>query len=1576
MQKSGFAVCKIKKKILSLLFVLAGIFTALNAAEFYWEEPAAITKTDSRFPVAVTNGKNSYVFWEEINAADKTIYLNCRSYETLETYYDTEHFAGPFTYSGQEVPELFSAAILDDGRVAVAVLSGVAEISVFSSSDGARTFQQKKIAVSSLMIAPRLFATKSGFKMFTSVGETDSFTIFSADSSDGYNWSKFSQFAPSAGFRNPFVPALAVKSASEDVVVFQSQYVLPETNRLSYQLYMTIGKKEGRGRESWSKPVLITDENSLSGRARKEFTSYQNQMASLYNYKGDVYLTWERTESVNPVIWTAKLDENGMEKGSAQALATGGNASRGRFFEFQDNLYIEWFDTRRGTESVYFAKKTGELWEEQSLVENKNSNTFPYPLVLKGENSGVKAAEVSGENPIADSVKNVLAFVFQQTTPDQKNTISLLYPDKSVLPPTLIPLSFKASKRSRENSVKIQINFPKDSSNIAGYSYTWNKDEPVLPREEVEHFTREKNINVRAVEDGKYYLSVRVRDYAGNWSEPAVISYHLDLTPPDAPEILDSNLDKYGFVDSNTFAMNWKKSPSEDAAGYVYRIDYLGKVPKNLEVSKNHPLKVSEPQAENSVLELKERYSSLAEKKRRMPSKIQSYSLHSQKFYNLSNGVYAFSVAAVDEVGNIGEPSVKILVLNKYQPSTFVSSVEQKLSDSGEILLSIYGGGFTYDGTVSKIIISSGTKPPYVLELNKADKKFKVQNDRYISDVNLGSELDEGYYRIGLYHTDRGLYFTDKILKIEENGTLKIESEYRRKPRFTASFQNPKFNFVVNTFLFVLVVIFTLGIFVLLFLGCLYFAYRKKIEAGEVRSLVYGGAMPLSKIAISLHNKPTLRRKLIGFTFSLIVLVVLFVTFQNGRKVIKLQEQTMASALENRAQVLLESLCSGVKNFFPANNILELSALPGQKDAMSEVEYVTIIGQPMNSTSSEKLNYIWATNDADILEKTDSYSLIYGESQLKDPKLLEIIKEIAANDKKYAEDFKELSDKIDSVSEEAAGYYAAGDEESTQKAEDLSSVAADLRNELDSRLSKCAMELTGTYPYFDNMNLDSDNTEYYFYKPVLYRKGNSGNYIHGLVYLKLSTQTLVDSIRLETIKIITSAIVLAVIAVIIGIFGASLLSAVIVSPIRKLESHVLMIGQTKNKLNLKGKDVKIKSRDEVGRLGDAVNNMTRELVAVAEEEELAMDGKAVQKAFLPLESAGGNNKKTIAELNEKDVQCYGYYEGESGVSGDYFDYKRLDEQWFVIIKCDVSGHGIPAAIIMTVVATLFRRYFEKWTFQKKGTRLNELVEQINDFIEGLGLRGKFATLILSLLNLKTGELYMCNAGDNLVHIYDSKAREFKVITLASAPTAGVFTSDIVAMKGGFKVEKTILNRGDTLFLYTDGIEESTRRIRNPDYSVIQNTVEVKKMNPKTHQEETEYKTEDAKEEFGPERIKQIVEAVFNHRKYVLTKDRNPAASEILEFDFSKCEGTINDAIMALAAIEKVYRLYRPGSVSDIDYIKIDKKIDEFLSKYFNMYEYYSAKKSGIEEESNYLDYDSMLEDEQSDDLTLLAVRRL
>ena len=137
-------VLNLHKKIISLfLLIMASGF--LFAQTLYWENPQVITDTDSRFPVSLTNGQDSYILWEEVDSKNKAIYLSIRKYNSFTDFFENRRFAGPFNYSGDEVPDIYTAAILDDGRFAVAVASDYGQISVFSSSDQAFTFDETKL---------------------------------------------------------------------------------------------------------------------------------------------------------------------------------------------------------------------------------------------------------------------------------------------------------------------------------------------------------------------------------------------------------------------------------------------------------------------------------------------------------------------------------------------------------------------------------------------------------------------------------------------------------------------------------------------------------------------------------------------------------------------------------------------------------------------------------------------------------------------------------------------------------------------------------------------------------------------------------------------------------------------------------------------------------------------------------------------------------------------------------------------------------------------------------------------------------------------------------------------------------------------------------------------------------------------------------------------------------------------------------------------------------------------------------------------------------------------------------------
>lgn len=1542
----------IKKLIFSFLLFFSCFFVNASAEELFWENPVSFSTADSRFPSVVKSKKDAYIFWQEIDASSNTIYLSCRHYFSKDVYADNKRFCGPVKYSN-EVPEIYSAAISESGVVVVATVSADNELTIYSSNDKCQSFTSKTVSHESNLIAPRVYFTSGGkFKVYVSTVDEGVFALYSLDSKDGKNWTSLKKFSPAEKYRNPFIP-VSIKSGSGDLVVFQAQYSSQVLNRLSYQLFCSYTTNDGN---SWSAPVLITDQKSLPSNVTVDFASFQNQRANLYRFKNKIYMVWERTESVNSSIWIAEINANGIVPKTARQITENSNASRPQLFELDGELYVEWFDTRNGHESVYMAKFDENLdYTEYQLINNDYKNLFSYPLIF------------------SDNKVSSLSFVFQRSS-DISNSICILNPDKSVLPPELKPLTFKKGKHSSKKAVQVQVEYPLDSSGITGYSYTWGKENETEPSNTVQYFGNDRTISVSADEDGIYNLIVKVQDRAGNWSQPERLVYNRDLSPPKKPQITLDFLDENGFVNNNTFKVNWQTNEENDIAGFNYELEYIDRIPKSLVENKTHAITLEGEEITQELEKFNEKYSSQLEKKLTKDTVITSTN-ESKLFNNKDNGIYIFRVCAVDETGNVSDTESILLVLNKYEPQTFVESAQKTSSKAGETQLVINGGGFTYEGEITRIAFAKrGQKEnPFVLYKERND--YQINSDSKISGITIPSELEEGVYALGLYHSDRGWYWTEDIINISENGTVKIESDYEFKSRFRKVEKNYKFVITAGSIVLCCLIVFALLIAVLFTVIFVKKTKENKLVAKEINSLITGDYMPLLKTkSKKREGRRSLRVKLVSFTIFLVIFVITFVTYQNGKKLIKIQSTTLTSGLQNRVEVLMESLASGVKNFLPTENDVELGQLPDQKEAVSEVLKVLIVGQKHSTDGQEiteeeakDLSYLWATSN--INERAET---VAGETKVEDKTVLEILKRFEGLNKIAFDRVEQISKQITANSKEFSSLVSSSDPDSIERRRYLSLTNEQLRQELNNKLSKIAEEYTNSVPLFTEDIFNSDTTTYTFYKPVLYRQGESSVYLHGAVIVDVDVITLVNELHNEMRSVTVSAFVLAVIAVVLGALGAFILATFIVRPIRKLENHLeevgsLMTKSVRERQRLEKKHIEIKSKDEIGRLGEVVNQMTLSAGLAAYEEFLQLDGKAVQERFIPLADGEGGRKLPVVKYNEEKLDLYAFYKGDSAVSGDYFDYQKLDDNWYVFIKCDISGHGVPAALLVSVVATKFKDfyYFSNWNYAKNGINLKKFVSAVNDFIFGLGTRGKFSTINISLYNKNSGELYICNAGDNKIHILDGATGKLKEIELSSSPTAGGISTDLIEMSNnGFKVEKTILNKGDVLYLYTDGIDESERLLRDSDFNALEE-----------------------KEQFGQERITQIIEAVMNRKKYVLYKKDNPVKSEILEFDFTGCKGTIDESILALASIERVFRFVKSPKVRENDEIEIDKLLDSFLKEHFTLYSkyctpYIPAELSDDEErrkeieDPNITRYSYLTEDKQSDDITLIAIKRV
>jgi len=232
-------------------------------------------------------------------------------------------------------------------------------------------------------------------------------------------------------------------------------------------------------------------------------------------------------------------------------------------------------------------------------------------------------------------------------------------------------------------------------------------------------------------------------------------------------------------------------------------------------------------------------------------------------------------------------------------------------------------------------------------------------------------------------------------------------------------------------------------------------------------------------------------------------------------------------------------------------------------------------------------------------------------------------------------------------------------------------------------------------------------------------------------------------------------------------------------------------------------------------------------------------------------------------------------------------------------------------------------------------------------------------------------MHFCNAGDNLIHIYDAETQKKKTITLPESAAAGVFPTFMVDMKGGFRVQTLKLKPGDVLFLYTDGIEEAKRLFRDKNY----NPIVCAEPGLEPESPHNFHQVGQESEELDPKRVNAIIEAVFHKSTFTLTKDHHPIENEELVFDFSSCEGSAEEAIMALVSVEKIFRMYKNPSATEFDKVQVDAKIDEFLNKHFLQYNDYCSNKNPHSEFAEYLYYTEVNEDPQYDDLTLIAIKR-
>ena len=171
--------------------------------------------------------------------------------------------------------------------------------------------------------------------------------------------------------------------------------------------------------------------------------------------------------------------------------------------------------------------------------------------------------------------------------------------------------------------------------------------------------------------------------------------------------------------------------------------------------------------------------------------------------------------------------------------------------------------------------------------------------------------------------------------------------------------------------------------------------------------------------------------------------------------------------------------------------------------------------------------------------------------------------------------------------------------------------------------------------------------------------------------------------------------------------------------------------------------------------------------------------------------------------NRSDLDIYGSLVPAREVGGDMYDFFIRDEKLFFCIG-DVSGKGVPAAMLMASTHSMFR------AFSSHGNDPAQIMYRINESACQGNNSNMFVTIFIGVLNLQTGQLCYCNAGHDRPIVINSNG----ISMLDAKPHLPVGIFDDMH----YETEESVLTPNSMMFLYTDGLTEAMAPLPATDHT--------------------------------------------------------------------------------------------------------------------------------------------------------------
>jgi sigma-B regulation protein RsbU (phosphoserine phosphatase) len=227
--------------------------------------------------------------------------------------------------------------------------------------------------------------------------------------------------------------------------------------------------------------------------------------------------------------------------------------------------------------------------------------------------------------------------------------------------------------------------------------------------------------------------------------------------------------------------------------------------------------------------------------------------------------------------------------------------------------------------------------------------------------------------------------------------------------------------------------------------------------------------------------------------------------------------------------------------------------------------------------------------------------------------------------------------------------------------------------------------------------------------------------------------------------------------------------------------EIKRVYKTKSKLELMSK---LQNRNEELKTS-LINLKTAKDLNARMEQELEV-GREIQLSMLPLNFPSNEHFDLFAKLVPARE-----------VGGDFYDFQLIDDQHLYFVVGDVSGKGVPAALLMAVTKTMLKSSISS------DLSTAQVISRVNNELSRDNEKCMFITIFMAILDFKNGVLRYTNAGHN--PSYFCHNGEIKMLDVIHGPVVG-------AIEGiEYGEEELKLEQDGVLFAYTDGVTEAQDR---------------------------------------------------------------------------------------------------------------------------------------------------------------------